>query len=168
MLDKKKNDIEIVDKAENNYKKEEFGSLKAKILKQKLNVNENESNFIESEEYVCIKVDFKLEKNLRNIVIGFIIRNKFGLDIFSEKVTKKNCKTLDIQSSYTATFEFKMPALLSGNYFICLALAERLQNKNHILHWINDSMKFEMSNAELIEGIFKKREIKSLIHYPDE
>ena len=56
-----------------------------------------------------------------------------------------------------------MPILKAGDYFICVALAEVSEKKNNILHWINDCIKLEISNTENVEGIFRKRDIKSSI-----
>jgi hypothetical protein len=49
-----------------------------------------------------------------------------------------------------------------------VALAEVSGKKNNILHWINDCIKLKVSNTEIIEGIFKKKEIKSFIQKSDE
>ena len=152
----------------NKVKKEGFGSLKAKITTTNLVVNKKISNDVKNDDYICLTINFKVQERLSNIVVGFIIRNKFGLDIFSDKINNKNQDCLSSGSSHRAVFEFKMPALKAGDYFICVALAECSLKKNNILHWINDVLKFKMSNPEIIEGIFKKKEIKSFIQKSDE
>jgi len=141
----------------------EFGSLKAKIICCKLIVNETESSFVEGGDSICLKIIFKMEESLNNITVGFIIRNKFGVDIFSEKTSRFPPFVLFSQSHFTASFNFKMPILKAGDYFICVALAEVSEKKNNILHWINDCIKLEISNTENVEGIFRKRDIKSSI-----
>ena len=141
----------------------EFGSLKAKIICCKLIVNETESSFVEGGDSICLKIIFKMEESLNNITVGFIIRNKFGVDIFSEKTSRFPPFVLFSQSHFTASFNFKMPILKAGDYFICVALAEVSEKKNNILHWINDCIKLEISNTENVEGIFRKRNIKSSI-----
>ena len=147
---------------------EGFGSLKAKISTTNLVVNKKKSNAVKNGDYICLTINFKVQERLSNIVVGFIIRNKFGLDIFSDKTRETNQGCLSSGSSHKAVFEFKMPSLKAGDYFICVALAERSLKKNNILHWINDVLKFKMSNLEIIEGIFKVKEIKSYIQKSDE
>ena len=158
-----KNNIDVIENKEKNEDEDGFGSFKARILNYKLFVNENESNSIQSNDNICLEINFKLRDKLKNIVVGFIIRNKFGLDIFSDKIINTSVNSLDSGSSYVASFEFNMPELKAGDYFVCVALAEKFNKKNQILHWINDSMKFKMHTDETVDGIFKNRGVKSFI-----
>ena len=168
LLSNKRDESKFIDKSPLKKDLPGFGSLKAKIVCYKLTVNEIEGNFVEGDDDICLKINFTISETLNNITVGFIIRNKFGLDIFSEKTSKTSRINLCSKSHFTACFNFKMPTLKDGDYFICVALAEVSGKKNNILHWINDCIKFEMSNTEIIEGIFKKKEIKSFIQKSDE
>ena len=68
---------------------EGFGSLKAKISTTNLVVNKKKSNAVKNGDYICLTINFKVQERLSNIVVGFIIRNKFGLEIFSDKLLKQ-------------------------------------------------------------------------------
>ena len=156
------------DSFDNKIQKAGFGSLKVKITSTNLVVNKIKSNSVKNDDNICLTINFKVQESLSNIVVGFIIRNKFGLDIFSDKIYKKNLNCLSSGSSHKAVFKFKMPAIKTGDYFICVALAECSLKKSNILHWINDVLKFKMSNSEIIEGVFKIDEIKSSFQKSDE
>lgn len=114
---------------------------------------------VKGDESVVLCVRFKSSKSIRNLILGFIVRNRLGLDLFSHRVELSGTKKMvldDKNDNYYVNFEFDMPRLAKGVYMIYSAIAEKSSSGDVFHHvWSDSSFIFESSNTESFSGFFK-------------
>lgn len=114
---------------------------------------------IKGDENVALEVCLNKTQNMKDLVLGFIVRNRLGMDLFSQKVDLANSKSnvTDVENSVISiNFKFKMPRLAKGVYTIYVAVAEKVSSGGVLHHiWSDNSYVFESNNAESFSGLFK-------------
>ncbi len=92
---------------------------------------------------VILRIEAKMHENLDNLIFGYFVRNRLGLNIFGDNTYLKFADSPPSGSRdeiIAAEFSFVMPFLPKGEYSVCAALATG-SNKQHIQqHWVNDAL----------------------------
>ncbi len=161
-LNKEQNKITIKEE------KSEFGNFQAKIKNVKIEGKESLSNVITSGEKAILSMEIESFEDIKNVNLGFLIRDKFGQDIFGTSSAYLN-QNIDLKKSkrYFASFEFFMN-LGPGKYTISVALALGKTHLEGCLHWRDFACDFEVAGVKgaLFTGIvrlepsFRSGEIK--------
>lgn len=122
----------------------EFGTADARLV-------DIEANFTAKDSEFCIfisgKIDSKIDSDL--IGLGVLVTDRFGNHI-------ANCnsylegKTISVRSSQTIAFKFnfKIPELSSGQYFVTVALSDGTHTQHKQLHWLHDFYSFESNSQD--------------------
>jgi lipopolysaccharide transport system ATP-binding protein len=107
-------------------------------------------------EGVILKVKAVANKPINNPIIGFIVKDKLGQNLFGDNTYISQIgKQLLIEENqyFQACFKFIMPIMPPGDYSICVALAEGTQ-ENHMQHqWIHDALMFKSHSSSVSTGI---------------
>lgn len=107
-------------------------------------------------ENVVLRVESEALKELSNVFIGFIVRDRLGQNIFGDNTyltTLDNPVSMLQDQKLTVSFEFRMPIMPKGIYSITTAIASGTQS-NHIIHeWCSDSIYFESHNVNSPSGL---------------
>lgn len=126
----------------------------AEILSVKLLDSEGQSvRLISGEEKVRISVEFQVPNSAKNVAVGFIVKNKHGLELFSKNTSKSrlNCKVGFI---YSVEFYFDMPVLQKGEYTTSVAIAEQsCDGTVNFLNWLEGVIKFDSNTLESYTGM---------------
>ena len=146
-----------------NQNIEEFGNYEAKIVKYRLLVNGVQSTCAKTGDQLQINSTFEFYKTKKNIIYGFVFRNKLGIDIFSDQIFSSVKAEYHINIFYSASISFIVPFLKNGEYFISIAIAERCNENLHFLHWLHDCCKIEIFDNDGCTGIFKNDSVKGSI-----
>jgi lipopolysaccharide transport system ATP-binding protein len=151
-----------IDKTEKTCHRDSVLKTNRVVIKKVSLINDDNGQeilSIKGDENVALKVRFNTTQTLEDLVLGFIVRNRLGMDLFSQKVDlcdleneasdSQDCDSL-------ACFKFKMPRLAKGVYTIYTAIAECTLNGDIYHHtWSENSYVFESINTESFSGLFK-------------
>lgn len=121
-----------------------FGAGQARITKVSLhNADGVEIRQSEGGKRVSLRMVASLNVALTDLVFGYFIRNRMGLNIFGDNtyLTYANQPVSgQAGAQLYAEFEFIMPFLPKGEYSVCVALATG-SNLEHVQqHWINEAL----------------------------
>ncbi len=90
-----------------------------------------------------LRIEAQLHANLDELVFGYFIRNRMGLNIFGDNTFLAHAEqpvSGQAGERVCAVFEFIMPFLPKGEYSICVALATG-SNQQHVQqHWVNEAL----------------------------
>ena len=108
-------------------------------------------------ERVQLDVHIACYQPLNSPIIGFLIRNDVGLEIFGDNTYL----TSQIEGGHFAkpgdtlagSFNFYMPILPQGDYTITVAIANGDEKKHVQHHWVHDAISFHSSSESMSTGL---------------
>jgi len=101
-------------------------------------------------EKVNFYVEIDVLKDIENPIVGFIVKDGKGNEIFGMNNFLMGLKLRDFlkDERLTVSFEFEFPLLRNGNYLFSPAIAEGTQ-ENHIQHhWVHDGYVVQIINEQ--------------------
>ena len=106
---------------------------------------------------VKIIITAEANENIANIIIGFILKNKQGLNILGDNTLNNMIQGDDTSFAkgeiMTASFVFTMPLLAAGEYSVTSSIASGSLEQHNILHWVNDSLMMVSQCTSISAGI---------------
>ncbi len=138
-----------LDEQENQLLKNEdgqnFGNKKAYISTAELLGEHSKSNMISSGEIAYLNVAIVANDDIQNVNIGFLIRDRFGQDIFGTNSHHLE-QTLSLKKNqhYQAVFKITME-LSPGKYTITLALHSQDNHIDDCYHWVDNLLSFQVA-----------------------
>lgn len=121
-----------------------------------LSISGDSNSLYRGGEKVALRVRAKLNQNLERPILGFLVRDRLGQDLFGENtlpVTSLSNFSASAGAVIEAQFEFVMPLLPNGQYVVMASLADG-DLQNHIQHhWLHDAMIFEVSSSLVRWGL---------------
>lgn len=149
-----RNDIEVFQFKEDAAG---FGKGGAQItMVQLTDENDRPLLWIIGGEKVKVKVQCTACKDLFSPIVGFMVRDRLGQNIFGDNTyLTYNEHPLRIPSGTTfiATFVFRMPILSGGDYFMNAAIAEGTQDNHTQHHWVHEALMFQSHVTSCCNGI---------------
>ena len=127
----------------------------------------SEINIFAGGEIVELTIEATAFANLDNPILGFLVRDKLGQDLFGENTlsfTDNNPTPVKSGEKFQASFCFKMPMLPNGQYVITASVADG-DLHNHIQHhWLHDAAIINVSSSKVRWGLvgvgFQKIQLK--------
>jgi len=148
--------IAELNKQVNLVKKEtSYGNYEAQILDVKIYGLEPKSNVLASGEEGVVNIKIKANRDIENLTVGILIRDKFAQDIFGTNTFYHN-KKISLKKGEVKEIEFKMKFNLGvGKYTLTVALHDGEAHVNNCYHWIDNAVKFEIAGVKgaLFNGI---------------
>lgn len=134
-----------------------FGAGAAKIADVSiLGANGDRIELIEGTEIVDLRITVKLEGDLRDLIVGFYVKDRLGQRLFGDN-TYLACSQTDFSGKagdiFEATFRFRMPILPRGPYTIDAAVASGTQFEHVQQHWIHDALEFKALDDTMRFGL---------------
>ena len=122
-----------------------YGSLKAEILKATLSGEDSKSDIVSSGEIVNICIDIHSLEKIMDMTIGIVIRDRFGQDIYgiNSNLLKQFCE-FEKGKEYQATFCIPMQ-ISPGKYTITIALHSEANHMENCYHWVDNMIRFEVA-----------------------
>lgn len=120
------------------------------------NIHGEEIGLFKGGEVIRLIISAKIIKSMRSPILGFLIRDKLGQDLFGENTlpyTDKNQISSDARTSLEAEFEFKIPMLPNGAYSVVAALADGDAYDHVQHHWLHEAAIINVSSSALRWGI---------------
>lgn len=130
-----------------------FGEIiEAKLI----NIKGQSDCIFEGGETVIFSLVAKANNDIANPILGFMVKDRLGQDLFGENTLRNADKTPKIvikNSIIKAQFEFKLPMLQNGEYSITASLASGTQESHVQLHWLNECAIITVSSSLVRWGI---------------
>ncbi|WP_438866277.1 ABC transporter ATP-binding protein [Pseudomonas sp. L1(2025)] len=107
-------------------------------------------------ESVSLVVRFETYEVLKNLIVGFIVKNKNGVSLFGDNT----CLTYfdDPKSSrgnevWDCRFDFDMPILPAGDYSITVAVSDGTQDNHRVNDWVDDAVIIRSESMNMASGL---------------
>ncbi|MDP3704624.1 MAG: ABC transporter ATP-binding protein [Legionellaceae bacterium] len=149
-----RNDIQIFDFNEDALG---WGDGSAKITSILLtDTNDIPLSWMIGGEEVILMVEALACRDLANVSIGFLVRDRLGQPLFGDNTiitTMDTPRAVKCDQIFTARFHFIMPLLPQGAYTVTAAVAVGTQ-ENHIINdWVNNAVVFQSNNRSGVNGL---------------
>ncbi|MCX4028849.1 ABC transporter ATP-binding protein [Spartinivicinus marinus] len=138
------------------HEAESFGIGGARIRQVVfLDEENNELNSIVDGNTVTLRIQIEINRDIRNPVIGFMIKDKKGQYIYTED-SGASYRNLGISfkkgETVQADFSFSMPVLIRGSYTLNVAISDGILDDHQQLHWIHDAIRIDVLQGRLVHG----------------
>ncbi|MBU6994206.1 ABC transporter ATP-binding protein [Ferrovum myxofaciens] len=121
----------------------------------------------EGGEMVRMTVRAQAHEPLKNPILGFLIRDRLGQDLFGENTlafTELNPISVKAGVTFDGLFEFRLPMLPNGQYAVMASVADGNYQVNIQHHWLHDALIINISSSKIRYGLvgilFERAELK--------
>ena len=124
---------------------------------QLLNLSDPKREFFEGGEQVSMRITVHATQTLERPIIGFLLRDRLGQDLFGENTLRITQEGHDVPipagKSVTAVFDFTLPLLPNGQYAVTCSIANGSLHDNTQHHFIHDAMIMTVSSKQVRWGL---------------
>jgi lipopolysaccharide transport system ATP-binding protein len=121
-----------------------------------VNVDDPSAQAFRGGEKVRLLLRAQLYADFNSPILGFLFRDRFGQDLFGENTLcqrKENAVYACAGQRIHAEFEFRLPLLPNGDYFVMASLANG-DLKDHVQHhWLNDALLVKVQSSTVRWGL---------------
>ncbi len=107
-------------------------------------------------EKVRLRIRAKAHSDLNNALIGFLVRDRLGQDLFGENtfmsMQGKPCQVLS-GHEFEAEFVFQFPMLPNGQYSMAISVADGDLYNNVQHNWMHDALIIQVSSDKIRYGL---------------
>jgi lipopolysaccharide transport system ATP-binding protein len=110
----------------------------------------------EGGEQVRMTVRVKSAEAMRSPVVGFLVRDRLGQDLFGENTFAATSQTptpVPGGASFEAIFDFKLPMLPNGQYAVMASVADGDVYDNVQHHWLHDALIINVASSKIRYGL---------------
>lgn len=107
-------------------------------------------------ETVQLIVAFTAFEPLFSVIIGFIVKDRLGQNLFGENsylTYRHQPLALQENQTYLARFAFQMPILPVGDYAVAAAIAEGTQEEHVQHHWMHEALIIRSQTSSVSTGL---------------
>ncbi|AIS17570.1 sugar ABC transporter ATP-binding protein [Pseudomonas rhizosphaerae] len=124
IIAQKENSVVEVNTLADGGRQTKSGSGKASIESVTLyNTEGAPVEYIAVGEDVCLTIKVKINVQLPELVVGYVIKDRLGQDVFGTNTHHLKCVRTDLQEGESLSYEFRFPAALGvGSYSVAVAL----------------------------------------------
>jgi lipopolysaccharide transport system ATP-binding protein len=119
-------------------------------------VDDSDLSVFKGGEKVCVTIKAKAYGELSNPILGFIVKDRLGQELFGENTIpvtiEKQCSVMARQEM-VAQFIFRLPMLQNGQYAVMASLANG-DSYNHVHHhYLHDALIINVHSSQIRFGI---------------
>ncbi|MDR7194159.1 ABC transporter ATP-binding protein [Luteimonas terrae] len=121
-----------------------FGEMRARISEVTLRDDQGRDlSWCVGGESVVLDIDFVADGQLERPIVGFYVKDRLGQLLFGDNTY---VSTLGREAGFAegtrarARFEFEMPRLKAGDYFITVGIADGSKDEHVIQHWVHEAL----------------------------
>ncbi|SDZ78452.1 lipopolysaccharide transport system ATP-binding protein [Thiothrix caldifontis] len=121
-------------------------------------------------ERVRMSIKAKAYAALPNPIVGFLVRDRLGQDLFGENTlafSEKVATPVAAGETFEGVFEFRLPMLPNGVYAVMVSIADGDVYENVQHHWLHDALIINVSSSKVrygLVGIPFERVVLEVIH----
>jgi lipopolysaccharide transport system ATP-binding protein len=115
-----------------------------------------QEGIFEGGERVRMTVRAKAHEALQRPIIGFLVRDRLGQDLFGENTipfTKRIPTPIGAGRTFEGVFEFILPMLPNGQYAVMASVADGDLYDNIQHHWMHDALIINVSSSKIRYGL---------------
>lgn len=119
-------------------------------------VNSSSKGVLAGGETVRLSIRVLANAVINNAVIGFLVRDRLGQDLFGENTflsTQSKSFTILTGQEFEAEFVFQFPMLPNGQYSMAISIADGDLHNNIQHHWLHDAMILNVSSSKIRYGL---------------
>jgi lipopolysaccharide transport system ATP-binding protein len=120
-------------------------------------------------ERVRMTIKAKAHAPLRHPILGFLVRDRLGQDLFGENTlpfTSQQPTPVEAGQIFEGIFDFCLPMLPNGQFAVMVSVADGDVYENIQHHWMHDALIINISSSKIRFGIvgipFERVELKVL------
>lgn len=135
---------------------EAFGECRARITHVEFTSEAGHAvAMVVAGERVMLEIELRADATLGNAIVGFYVKDRRGQLLFGDNTAlcQEGDFAVDEGQAFRASFDFVMPRLLNGDYFITAGVAEGTQEQHVIQHWLHEALHFSASGGMLSSGM---------------
>jgi lipopolysaccharide transport system ATP-binding protein len=126
-----------------------YGTREAEIIDASLTGEKSGCDTVAAGEHATINVTLRANEPIPALSIGFMIRDRFGQDIFGTNSFLLG-ETLSLNRGEEQQTQFTLPLNLApGKYTLTLALHSEDNHLEHCYHWCDNLVRFEIAGSHL-------------------
>ncbi len=130
---------------------------KAEIVSISLNrLSPGPEGIFEGGDRVRITVRAKAHESLQNPILGFLVRDRLGQDLFGENTlpfTDRVQMPITAGTTFEGLFDFRLPMLPNGQYAVMTSIADGNLHDNVQHHWMHDALIINVSSSKIRWGL---------------
>lgn len=114
------------------------------------------AGIFEGGERVRMTIRARAIEALRRPIIGFLVRDRLGQDLFGENTlpfTNRAAVPIDAGAAFEGIFEFRLPMLPNGQYAVMASVADGDLYENVQHHWLHDALIINVSSSRIRWGL---------------
>lgn len=107
-------------------------------------------------EEVALVVRCDVVGTLASPIVGFVVKDRLGQALFGDNtfLYYQDRPVLAVAGRrLEATFTFRMPIMPSGEYSVCVAIAEGSQHEHVQHHWVDDALIIKSHSSSIVTGL---------------
>jgi lipopolysaccharide transport system ATP-binding protein len=107
-------------------------------------------------EIVRMRVTATASVDHASVLVGFTVKDRTGQALFGDNnyiTDMDHPVAIRAGDEIEATFDFRMPILPGGTYFVAAAVATGTQSDHVIEEWLDEALQFESLNYQSIQGL---------------
>jgi lipopolysaccharide transport system ATP-binding protein len=147
----------VLEASSNLEKASGFDTGQAQLVAVTLEkLDADESPVFKGGERVRVRVRARALQPLARPIIGFIVRDRLGQDLFGENTlgvtALRDCR-VEAGQEVVGTFVFRLPMLPNGQYSVMSSVADGDQFDNVQHHYLHDALILTVSSAKVRYGL---------------
>jgi len=114
------------------------------------------SHVFEGGERVILRIKACAYKDISNPILGFLVRDRLGQDLFGENslsFTDKSPIKICNGEKFEGEFAFQLPMLPNGDYAVMASVADGSLVDNVQHHWLNEALILHVSSSKVRWGL---------------
>jgi len=107
-------------------------------------------------EEVILRIAAAVHAPIERPIMGFYVKDRLGQRLFGDNTYLTYLDApppADADHELVASFRFQMPYLPTGDYAVCVAVAEGSQADQIQHHWIDDALFFRVNSSHVVRGL---------------
>jgi lipopolysaccharide transport system ATP-binding protein len=104
---------------------------------------------------VVLEISLQVEATVDQLIVGFLVKDRLGQWLFGDNTYLSYPQGFGAGEGeqLLARFQFVMPRLYNGDYFVAVGLAEGTQQDHVVQHWLHEALRFGASGGTLSSGL---------------
>lgn len=122
------------------------------------NASSPNQSVLKGGESLHLEIKAKLNQNFDSPILGFIVKDRLGQDLFGENTLPFTSKLVDCPKykkgqEIKAVFGFKLPMLPNGQYVMMVSLADGDLHHNVQHHYLHDAIVLNVNSSKIRWGL---------------
>lgn len=122
--------------------------------------NEEYKGYISKGDLLTIEVVITSSKNTDELIVGYLVNDKYGNAIFGENTNSSNLSvpTIESNKTYVIKLDIPWPLIQENEYFITLGLGEGFDAMQHVIQcWAHNVLQIKNITFESVHAIFNNK-----------